>query len=231
MTTPLATPAPPDGYGPDSEPVVVVIDDDESMRDALVWLIESVGLAVRPYPSADAFLEDPRHVCVGAIVTDMRMPGTSGLGLLEKLRERRTRLPVIVISAFANVRDAVRAMRLGATDVMEKPFNEQDLLDRLQQAITDTRARASACCVSRAARERISRLTDREREVMTMLAQGARSKEIANALDLSVKTVEIHRHNVFSKLEAHTPVDVLRLVQEAGDAAEACPCRAFRPPD
>lgn len=213
-------------FGPQSEPVVVVIDDDTAMREALVWLIESVGLTVRPYDSADAFLADDRHICVGAVVTDMRMPGTSGLGLLETLRQRGDCLPVIVISAFANVRDAVRAMQLGAVDVMEKPFNEQDLLDRLQGCVTRTRERATDCCAATTARLKVNTLTAREQEVMAMMADGKRSKEIANALDLSVKTVEIHRHNVLGKLGAQTVVDVHRIAQAADRPAADCPCRA-----
>lgn len=230
--SPTASPQPaPEsaGFGPESQPVVVVIDDDAAMRDALCWLIESVGLTTRAFDSADAFLADDRHICVGVIVTDMRMPGTSGLGLLETLRARGRMLPVIVVSAFANVRDAVRAMRLGAVDVLEKPFNEQDLLDRIQACIGETRTRASACCLSMTARLKLARLTDREREVMALMAEGKRTKEIASALDLSVKTVDIHRHNVLTKLKAQTPVDVHRIAREAEDAAPSCPCRSTPP--
>lgn len=212
-------------FGPQSPGVVVVIDDDAGMRDSLVWLFESVGLETRAYDSADAFLADDRPTCVGCIVTDMRMPGTSALGLLERLRERGELLPVVVITAFANVRDAVRAMHLGAVDFLEKPFNQQDLLDRVQAAIAETRRRADECCRTNRARQRIARLTEREREVMAMMAEGLRSKEIANRLDLSVKTVEIHRHNVLAKLGAQTPVDVHRLLREAEEPARECPRR------
>jgi len=225
MSDPASVLCPPPAFGPNADPVVVIIDDDAAMRDALVWLIESVSLTALPYDSADAFLADGRHICVGAIITDMRMPGTSGLGLLEKLSQRGDMLPVIVISAFANVRDAVRAMQIGAVDVMEKPFNEQDLLDRVQTCIAETRQRAAACCTATSARLKVARLTEREREVMALMAEGQRTKEIANALDLSVKTVEIHRHNVLSKLGAKTLVDVHRLAREAAAPAPACPCR------
>ncbi|KJS37315.1 MAG: transcriptional regulator [Rhodospirillaceae bacterium BRH_c57] len=199
------------------------------MREAMVWLIESVGLTALPFETADAFLSDGRHICVGVIITDMRMPGTSGLGLLETLRERGCMLPVIVVSAFANVHDAVRAMRLGAVDLMEKPFNEQDLLDRVQACLGQTRARAAECCATNAARLKLARLTDREQEVMALMAQGARSKDIARSLDLSVKTVDIHRHNVLSKLEATSTVDVHRTKARAEMSAQDCPCRTSLP--
>jgi FixJ family two-component response regulator len=215
------------GCGPAAPPVVVVIDDDEAMRAALVWLIESVRLDVRAYASADAFLAEAPPMCVGCIVTDMRMPGTSGLGLLERVRERHGATPVIVISAFAGVKDAVRAMRLGAIDLLEKPFDDQELLDRVQAAVAESRGGAEACCAAQSARERIARLTEREREAMDAMAEGARTKEIATRLGVSVKTADVHRANVFAKLEVDTLVDVHRLKVEAEtiEARASCPRR------
>ncbi|KZL13344.1 MULTISPECIES: response regulator [Pseudovibrio] len=211
-------------YGPEAEPVIIIIDDDDAMREALVCLVESVGLKAVDFERADDFLNSDLRPCVGVIITDMRIPGTSGLGLLEKLRASGQHLPVIVISAFANLRDGVRAMSLGAVDVLEKPFDEQSLLDKLQDLITETRNRASQCCLTAQAKVKVDRLTNREREVMGYLAQGLQNKSIANALGLSVKTVEIHRHNVLSKLEVQTLVDVYQLTQSADRATGSGRC-------
>ncbi len=219
MTKPLTSQA---HIGPETDPVIIIIDDDEAMREALVCLVESVDLKAIAFASADEFLSNDQKICVGVIITDMRIPGTSGLGLLEKLRERKQHLPVIVISAFANLRDGVRAMRLGAIDVLEKPFDEQALLDRLQELIAETRLRANNCCMANHARAKLDRLTVREREIMHFMADGKRTKEIANALNLSVKTIEIHRHNVLSKLEAQTLVDVHRIAQQAQSEEQIC---------
>ena len=215
MTAPReAANAPPD-FGPAALPRVVVIDDDEAMRDSLVWLVESVGWATRAYDSADAFLADAPLPCVGCIITDMRMPGTSGLGLIESLRARHSVLPVIVITAFANVRDAVTAMQLGAVDFLEKPFHDQDLLDRVNTAIAETRAAAQDCCAARDAALRVADLTEREREVMRIMARGARNKEIARELGISPKTVEIHRQRGLSKLGVDSAVAVHQLLSAA----------------
>ncbi|SDR06401.1 response regulator [Pseudovibrio sp. Tun.PSC04-5.I4] len=213
-------------FGAGSEPVIIIIDDDDAMREALVCLVESVGLNAVDFARADDFLASSLRPCVGVIITDMRIPGTSGLGLLEKLRASGQHLPVIVISAFANLRDGVRAMSLGAVDVLEKPFDEQSLLDKLQDLIGQTRDRAGQCCLTAQAKMKMKmdRLTNREREVMGYLAQGLQNKNIANALGLSVKTVEIHRHNVLNKLEVHTLVDVYQLAQSADRATGTGRC-------
>lgn len=215
MTAVSHTPA----YGPESEPTIIIIDDDDAMREALVCLVESVSLKPAEFESADRFLESGLSPCVGVIITDMRIPGTSGLGLLEKLRASGQHLPVIVISAFANLRDGVRAMSLGAVDVLEKPFDEQGLLDKLQDLIGQTRERAGKCCLAADAAVRLARLTKRERDVMGYMAQGLQNKAIANELSLSVKTIEIHRHNVLSKLEVQTLVEVYQLTENAKSAS------------
>ncbi len=213
-------------FGPIAAPTIVVIDDDDAMRDALVWLIESVGHKTRAYASADAFLADGRPPCVGCVVTDMRMPGLSGLGLIEALRARRSLLPVVVITAFANVRDAVTAMQLGAVDFLEKPFHDQDLLDLLNAAVARTRASARECCLAREAAARVATLTARELEVMRVLASGARNKEIARALDISPKTVEIHRQRGLSKLGVDSAVEAHRLLEAAAGAGGCTLARA-----
>ena len=215
-------------FGPDATARVMIIDDDEAMRDSLVWLVESVGLPTRAYDGADAFLADAPLPCVGCIITDMRMPGTSGLGLIERLRDRQSVLPVIVITAFANVRDAVTAMQLGAVDFLEKPFHDQDLLDRVNHAIVETRSAARGCCAAREAALRIGSLTGRERDVMRIVARGARNKEIARELAISPKTVEIHRQRGLSKLGVDSAVKVHQLIEAAENAVGCGQCPSAR---
>lgn len=225
MTDAAAADAAIPDFGPAAAPRIVIVEDDAAMRESLVWLVESVGHETVAYPSADAFLAEARLPCIGCVVTDMRMPGTSGLGLIEKLRARQSLLPVVVITAFASVRDAVTAMQLGAVNFLEKPFHDQDLLDLLNDAVAETRDTAQACCKARAAAQRLEALTTRELEVVRVMAEGLRNKEIARVLDISPKTVEIHRQRALAKLEVDSAVEVHRLLEAATGAA---PCSAFR---
>lgn len=224
MTDAAAADAAIPDFGPAAAPRIVIVEDDAAMRESLVWLVESVGHETVAYPSADAFLAEARLPCIGCVVTDMRMPGTSGLGLIEKLRARQSLLPVVVITAFASVRDAVTAMQLGAVNFLEKPFHDQDLLDLLNEAVAETRDTARACCKARAAAQRLEALTARELEVVRVMAEGLRNKEIARALDISPKTVEIHRQRALAKLEVDSAVEVHRLIEAATDAA---PCTVW----
>ncbi len=225
MTDAAAADAAIPDFGPAAAPRIVIVEDDAAMRESLVWLVESVGHETVAYPSADAFLAEARLPCIGCVVTDMRMPGTSGLGLIEKLRARQSLLPVVVITAFASVRDAVTAMQLGAVNFLEKPFHDQDLLDLLNDAVAETRDTAQACCKARAAAQRLEALTTRELEVVRVMAEGLRNKEIARVLDISPKTVEIHRQRALAKLEVDSAVEVHRLLEAATGAG---PCSAFR---
>ncbi|MFW5655263.1 MAG: response regulator transcription factor [Roseicyclus sp.] len=224
MTHVVSAQAATPDFGPTAKPQIVIIEDDAAMRESLVWLVESVGHETVAYPSADAFLAEARLPCIGCVVTDMRMPGTSGLGLIEKLRARKSLLPVVVITAFASVRDAVTAMQLGAVDFLEKPFHDQDLLDLLNDAVARTRDSARACCRARAAAQRLDALTTRELEVVRVMARGLRNKEIARELDISPKTVEIHRQRALAKLGVDSAVELHRLLAAATDAA---PCSVW----
>ncbi len=197
------------------EATVFVIDDDAAVCDSLRFLIESVGLRVKTFGSADAFLAVCKPGTAGCLVLDLRMPGMSGLELQEEMARRGLGLPVIIITAHGDVPAAVRAMRAGAVDFMSKPFSDQALLDRIHQALLqDARGR-----VERAARNaiaaRISLLTPREREVMDLVVSGKPNKEIAAILDLSTKTVETHRARVMDKMEASSVADLVRMVLES----------------
>ncbi|HYH40269.1 MAG TPA: response regulator transcription factor [Azospirillum sp.] len=199
-------------------PTVYVVDDDEAVRTSLAWLIGSVGLAVRAFGSADAFLAAWTEERPGCLVLDVRMPGMSGLELQEALARRGSSLPVIIVTGHADVPMAVRALKAGAIDFIEKPFNDQLLLDRIQDAVK----RSQAAFAGQARRARVqsllARLTPRERQVAELVAAGKPNKVIAFELDLSMKTVEVHRHNAMDKLEVASVADLTRLFMEAGPA-------------
>lgn len=197
-------------------PTVFVVDDDPAIRDSLSWLIESVGLKVEAYASAAEFTEhfDPSRA--GCLILDVRMPGASGLELQEKLNQDYKNLTVIIITGHGDVQMAVRAMKAGAYDFIEKPFNDQVLLDCIQQAISrNTDARAKE--LERAEiQQKINNLTRREHEVLRMLISGLRNREIAEQLGVSQKTVEVHRANVMSKLEADRLANLVHHAMIAG---------------
>lgn len=207
----------------DTKGEVIIIDDDEAMRDSLDLLFSSVGLKTRIYQDAVDFLAHPPQTCVGCIVTDVRMPNVSGLKLIEQLGDIGVILPVILITGFADVAMAVEAMKLGAVDFLEKPVNQQALIERVQSAIDKSIKMAELCCQGRDAQLQLATLTERERHVAELMAQGERSKEIARDLDISNKTVEVHRHNVLTKLGVGSAVEVLQLFNDAHTMGDACP--------
>ncbi len=207
---------------------VIIIDDDEAMRDSLELLFSSVGLKSRIYKDASDFLADPPQTCVGCIVTDVRMPNISGLKLVEQLGDIGVILPVIFITGFADVAMAVEAMKLGAVDFLEKPVNQQALIERVQSAIDKSVKMAEVCCQARDAQMQLATLTERERGVAELVALGGRSKEIARQLGISNKTVEVHRHNLMTKLAVGSPVEVLQLINDAKTMGELCPAHERR---
>lgn len=191
---------------------VIIVDDDRQVREALGLLMESVGLRVAVFDSAQAFLDafDPEKP--GCIITDIRMPGMSGLELQKKLKEQRLHPPVIIITGHGDIPMAVDAMQEGALDFIEKPFNDQRLLDSVHRAIeTDASQRGQATQIAEI-RDRIDTLTKREREVMDLITQGKRNKTIADELHVSQSTVEAHRAKVMEKMQADTLSDLMRMV-------------------
>jgi FixJ family two-component response regulator len=201
----------------DERPTVFVVDDDPGMRDSLTWLLKSVGLVVETYASAAALLDVYTPTRPGCLVLDVRLPGMGGLDLLDDLRQRGATLPVIVVTAFGDVRSTVRAMKHGAIDVMEKPAGDQVLIDRVQQALElDRRTRASLARRSDAV-ARYARLSKREREVVKLITAGKANKVIAAELGLSGKTVEAHRTAIMRKLDVHSVPDLVRLELLAAD--------------
>jgi RNA polymerase sigma factor (sigma-70 family) len=193
------------------EPTAYIVDDDPDMRDSLRWLMTTVGLRAEVYDSADAFLEAFDPGGPGCLVFDVRMPGTSGLDLYEQLVARGEGMPVIFITAFADVPMAIRALKSGAIEFVEKPFNRQDLLDRVQRAIKDDAERLRALADREALRERLERLTDKEREVLELIKQGLPNKAISAALEITPRAVEMRRASLMKKLSVRSLAELLRL--------------------
>ena len=194
-----------------NEATVFVVDDDPAMRESLRWLIESVGLGVETYPSAQRFLEAYDPAQTGCLVLDVRMPGMGGLDLQTELAARKTDLPIIVITGYAEVSMAVRAIKGGAIDFIEKPFNDQVLLDRIHQAIETDRRNRGRQKQDREVAARMQLLTPREREILNMVTDGKSNKMIAMALGISEKTVEVHRSHVMQKMHVTSLADLVRL--------------------
>jgi two-component system response regulator DctR len=191
---------------------VHIIDDDEAIRDALSWLLGSRGVAVQTWESAESFLSAYRADVRGCLLLDIRMGGMSGLELFDRLRAQACTLPVIFLTGHADVPMAVSALKRGARDFVEKPFNDNDLVDRLLEALA-AEAEAHARSASKADRlTRLATLSSRERQVMDLILEGLMNKVIADRLGISMRTVEVHRARVLEKMGAKTAVDLARLV-------------------
>ncbi len=191
---------------------VYVVDDDQAMRESLQWLIESVGMKVRTFASADDFLKAYRSDWRGCLLLDVRMPGMSGLELQAYLARCSITLPVILITGHGDVTMAVRAMKAGALDFIEKPFNDDALLGSIRNALeNDSRLRLLQSQRAEV-RSHMGELTPREREVMEMVTDGQSNKEIAAALSVSAKTVEVHRARVMDKMQADSLAELVRMV-------------------
>jgi FixJ family two-component response regulator len=192
-------------------PVVYLVDDDAGMRDSLTAVMEVASLAARGYPSAEAFLEayDPRQS--GCLVVDVRMPGMSGVDLLERLRAAGSDLPAIVITGHGDVPTAVRSMKLGAVEFLEKPVDPRGLVEKVRDALEKDSAGRRVRETAREARQRMAALTHREREVLRLLVAGRSNKQVAVEMGISVKTVEHHRAHVMSKTAALNVADLVRL--------------------
>ena len=201
-----------------SEPTVYIVDDDPDMRDSLRWLMKTVGIRAQTFASAAEFLRDFTPNGPGCVILDVRMPGTSGLDLFEELIARGEGMPVIFITAHADVPMAVRAMKSGAVEFVEKPFNRQTLLDKVQRAIKDDSDRRSRMAARADLSRRFQRLTDKEREVLELIKEGRPNKEIASQLQITPRAVELRRSSLMRKLGVRSLIELLRLtvVQEAG---------------
>jgi two-component system, LuxR family, response regulator FixJ len=196
--------------------LVHVIDDDEAMRDSLAFLLRSAGMDARTYDSATAFLATLPGVSGGCIVTDVRMPEISGVDLLRRLRELQVAIPVIVITGHGDVQLAVEAMKIGATDFIEKPFDDDVLLTAIRSALDRSQKNAQQDAERSNLHEKLATLSSREREVLEGLVAGKPNKIIAFDLGISPRTVEIYRANVMTKMNASSLSDLVRMALLAG---------------
>ena len=193
-------------------PTVFVVDDDKAVRDSLKWLISSVNLNVETYSSAQEFKESCNPERPGCILMDVRMPGVSGLDLQKEMETRSICPPVIIITGHGDVQMAVRAMKDGAFDFIEKPFNDQTLLDCVQKAVTQSLNKIDEHERQKDILEKLDTLTPREREVLSLIVSGETNKGIAHILEISDKTVEAHRAKVMEKLKATSFADLMKKV-------------------
>jgi len=194
-----------------SDSLVWVVDDDEAVCDSLQLLLKTVGLESLAFPDGKAFLDAFDDNLPGCVVVDLRMPGMSGLELQEALHQRHSTLPVIFITGHGTVDSAVHAMRAGAIDFLQKPFDDQELLDTIQRSIQRDRDSRDSLAAREQLTERYATLTNREREVMALVVEGHANKVIAFDLQVSERTVEIHRSRVMKKMEANSLPHLVRM--------------------
>jgi len=196
--------------------IVFVVDDDADARDSLCALLESAGVAAEAHESARAFLNAYQPGRPGCLIADIRMPDMDGLELQEELNRRNAGLPVIVVTGHADVPLAVRAMKAGAVDLIEKPYDDELLLASVRRALAQAQGAREQAVAVEAAKTRIATLSVRERQVLELLVAGQPNKIIAFELDISPRTVEIHRAHVMEKMEAKSLSDLVRAAIAAG---------------
>jgi two-component system response regulator DctR len=203
-------------------PMVYLVDDEDVLREALAWLLRTRRLLSEGFASAEAFLAllDRQHAgawpsAPSCLLLDVRMPGLSGLALFEQLLERglQRRLPVIFLTGHGDVPTAVAAVKRGAFDFVEKPFSDNALVDRIEQALAASRAELEAMQAQNLVVRALAELTDRERDVMRLVIDGKPNKQVANALGISVRTVEVHRARVFDKMNVKSAVELANLLR------------------
>ncbi|MDE2005702.1 MAG: response regulator transcription factor [Rhodospirillales bacterium] len=195
---------------------VHVVDDDPAVRDSLVFLLETAGFTARAHASAEALLDAAPTLAPGCVLTDIHMPGLDGLGLQRRLAELGLHVAVVVMTGQADVPSAVAAMKAGAVDFLQKPFEAPTLLAVIRQALTRQRERDATEAAAEAAAARLAGLTRREREVADQLVAGHSNKVIAQALGASPRTIEVHRARVMEKLGVRSLPELVRLVMARG---------------
>lgn len=192
-----------------TQPLIRLLDDDQQVRESLQWLLETVDLEVMAFGHPDDFLACPVSDRPGCLLLDVRMPGLSGLEMQQQLKQQQPLLPVILMSGHADVGMAVQAMKEGALDFFEKPFNDQLLLDSIQRGVSLHRQRLAEQQHISHLRQQLSQLTARELQVMKRLAAGMPGKVIADELGISPKTVDVHRHNLMLKMQLNSLAELI----------------------
>ena len=191
---------------------IYIVDDDEALRDSLAWLLDSAGYLTQSYDSAEAFLADYNDGLTGCVLLDVRMPGMSGLELFDRLCELHATLPVIFITGHGDVPMAVAALKRGAADFIEKPFNDEDMLTLIRQCLAVERDERDRRRQDAEVARRLDQLTQREREVLELIIAGKLNKQIADTLGISIKTVEVHRARVMEKMGANSLAELVQHV-------------------
>ncbi|HRP95291.1 MAG TPA: response regulator [Rhodocyclaceae bacterium] len=200
-----------------NEPCVHIVDDDEAIRDALQWLLKTRKVPCTTWPSAEAFLDALQPHWRGCAVLDIRMDGMSGLECFDALRARRNMLPVVFITGHGDVPMAVSALKKGAFDFIEKPFNDSDLVAVVLRALEADAAHQRSLGEREAVIGKLALLTAREREVMELILAGKYNKVIADELNISMRTVEAHRSKIFEKMAVRSAVELAQLVKRTAD--------------
>jgi two-component system, LuxR family, response regulator FixJ len=194
------------------QPTVYVVDDDEAQRKSMRWLVETLDVPVKTFPSAASFLEEYEAQAPGCLVVDLMMPEMNGLELQDELRRRGFEIPVIVLTGYGDVSAVVRSLKNGAIDFLEKPVKDDKLLAQIRRGLALDATRRQERGDLAFVRERLARLTPRERDVLSPVVEGLTSKEIAARLCLSFKTVEAHRANIMKKMAAVSVAHLVRMV-------------------
>lgn len=193
-----------------------LVDDDAAIRDALAWLLRSRGIQSRAWPAAEAFLADYRDDMSGCLVLDVRMTGMTGIELFDRLLTRGCAMPVIFLTGHGDVPLAVKALKRGAFDFIEKPFNDNELADRVIEALKHDESRRWQDGMKAEIGERLTSLTDREREVMNCILAGKLNKVIADELQIAMRTVEVHRAHIFEKMGVRSAVELAQRLSVLG---------------
>ena len=194
-----------------AQPVVHIVDDDEGLRESLAFLLRSANLEVRSFESAKAFLGELPHAMPGCVITDVRMPDMSGIELLRRLKELKIGVPVIVITGHGDIALAVEAMKIGAADFFEKPFDDDLLVASVRAALQQREDQTKRGAERAEIEHRISTLSPREKDVLAGLIEGRANKQIAFDLGISPRTVEIYRANLMNKMRADSLSDLVRM--------------------
>ena len=206
---------------PTPEQIIYLVDDDEALRDSLAWLLESQGFKVAAFASAEDFLKAWRPEFNGCLLLDVRMPGMSGLELHERLRAQYSTLPIIFITGHGDVPMAVAALKKGAVDFIEKPFNDTELLRLVSQCLVSEQEHRARRRQDAEVSRRLDQLTQREREVLDLIIAGKLNKQIADVLGISIKTVEVHRARVMEKMAAQSLAELVQNVMAIEGAQSA----------